>query len=108
MSGSRLSPGPAVWDLERCGRLGRHQYTNTHASADCPHRLADPKLQAQWDRFDEAQQTVLRATSSTHFGATPDEAGRLKVSMSLEEFERLAAHIGRLGQLKRLLRELVG
>lgn len=108
MSASRRPPGPAVWDLERCERLGRHQCSDTHASADCPHRPADPKLQAQWDRYDQAIETVLRATGSTHIGAKPDDDGHLKVTMSIDEFQRLASHIGRLGRLKAMLRELVG
>lgn len=94
-------------DARRCRLRGRHDpnFTN-HSQPECPVQVT-PQLQAQWDRFDEVQEIVLQTTSSTHFGAEPDEAGRLVVSMSLDEFQRLASYIGQLGRLRSILRELL-
>lgn len=98
-------------DLRRCEERGRHIRASSHNTDSCPHRMDDESRQAEFDRYDEAMELVLRSTRSVSAALVPpptdmpDEEPRIEISLA--EYERLAGYIGQYGRLRALLHELV-
>lgn len=69
----------------------------------------DPVAQAEFDRYDEAIERVLRATSSVSCQLVPAERPDEEpdVRLSLAEYERMSRHLHDLGQLREALGKLL-